>query len=291
MCALDSGEPSIVIVAGVSGSGKSSLLSLLEDYGYFCVENLPHMLLQETIAYLKQGNRYQRIAISLSSLTFLHSDGLDISSIKVGFPYVKLWFIECDRKTLLKRYDETRRPHPFFNQSKGLLNALELEDKALLAFSELADQHIDTSALTLQTFRKIVKERLILKQQPEHATQIHIFSFGFKYGMPEKADYLFDVRVLPNPFWDKKLRILTGLDKPVVAYLERHSDVVEMYSDIYGFLNKWLKAGQQKEKSYIEVAIGCTGGQHRSVYMVEKLYQSLSRSYSNISITHQELNK
>ena len=196
-------------------------------------------------------------------------------------------FLDADTNTLLKRFSETRRKHPLSNANLGLLEAIKLEKELLAPIANLASLTIDTSSLTLHDLRDIVRERVAEHKTGKLALQFQ--SFGFKHGIPIDADMVYDVRCLPNPYWVNTLRGLTGLNQEVVDYLEEQAEVLEMYNDIKDFLEKWIPAFELGNRSYITIAVGCTGGQHRSVYLCEKLKKHFSQTISNIQVRHREL--
>lgn len=286
---VNSASKSVVLLAGVSGAGKSIVLSILEDQGFFCIENLPLFLLEETLAYVLSNAQYkQNIVISLAPHSFLENENYHIQyaqgKYQVNLTY---WYIEASRDVLIKRYDETRGRHPFSDKTTTLEHAIDAEFAVLEQYASIADYTLDTTNLSLQELREIVCQKLLGKEKL--SSQIQVLSFGFKYGMPQKADYLFDVRSLPNPYWDKGLRLQTGLDFDVTDYLQKQPQVLEMIDDISKFLLKWCELQQQQGKSYIDVAIGCTGGQHRSVYIVEQLAGRLRVGFNNVIVSHREL--
>ncbi|GGG00026.1 RNase adapter protein RapZ [Cysteiniphilum litorale] len=286
---VNSASKSVVLLAGVSGAGKSTVLSILEDQGFFCIENLPLFLLEETLAYVLSNPQYkQNIVVSLAPHAFLGNDTYDVKHFEEKYRvHLAYWYIEASRNVLIKRYDETRRRHPFSDKSTTLEHAIDTEFTILESYASIADYTLDTTNLSLQELREIVCQKLLGKDKL--SSQLKIFSFGFKYGMPQKADYLFDVRSLPNPYWDKRLRLQTGLDVDVIEYLQKQPQVLEMIADISKFLLKWCELQQQQGKSYIDIAVGCTGGQHRSVYIVEQLADQLRASFNNVIVSHREL--
>ena len=286
---VDSASKSVVLLAGVSGAGKSTVLSILEDQGFFCIENLPLFLLEQTLAHVLNHSQYkQNIVISLAPHSFLENENFTVKHLQEKYQIIlSSWYIEASRNVLIKRYDETRRRHPFSNKTMTLEHAIDAEFGVLESYASVADYTLDTTNLTLQELREMLCQKLLSKENS--GSQIKIFSFGFKYGMPQKADYLFDVRSLPNPYWDKRLRLKTGLDADVINYLSKQTQVLQMIDDVSHFLLKWCDLQQQQGKSYIDVAIGCTGGQHRSVYIVEELAKRLTANFNNVLVSHREL--
>jgi UPF0042 nucleotide-binding protein len=282
----------LIIISGRSGSGKSTCLHVLEDLGYYCVDNMPGSLLTALAQRLSEesNQRLTQAAVSIDARNLSSDlskfqeifDQLDASDI-----HVQIIFLDADTNTLLKRFSETRRKHPLSNSSLGLLEAIKLEKELLLPIADLASLTIDTSSLTLHDLRDIVTERIAGQKAGKMALQFQ--SFGYKHGIPIDADMVFDVRCLPNPYWVNSLRSLTGLNQEVVEYLESYPEVIKMYSNIKDFLETWIPSFQHSNRSYITIALGCTGGQHRSVFLSEKLKKHFSQTISNIQVRHREL--
>lgn len=275
----------LVIVTGLSGSGKSIVLKALEDSGYYCVDNLPASLLQETAQHLTAAGR-QRVAVSIDTRsTALESLPGHIASLQADGIDVQVLFLESSAETLVKRFSETRRRHPLSSDATTLAESIRME-RALL--DQLADlgHRIDTSDLGPNTLRGWVKDFVNL----DHSGLTLLFaSFGFKHGIPLDADYVFDVRCLPNPHYDPLLKPLTGRDAPVVAFLEQQEAVHAMYNDIRQFVGNWLPCFVRDNRNYLTVAIGCTGGQHRSVYFVERLASCFKAQGQRVLVRHREL--
>jgi UPF0042 nucleotide-binding protein len=273
----------LIIVTGLSGSGKSVVLKALEDTGYYCVDNLPATLLPQI--YENLNGTQNRVAIS----TDTRSGALDalpenIEKLKAQGINVQVLFLESTKQALVKRFSETRRRHPLSNDVITLGESIELERKLLAPLSELG-HHIDTSDLSANTLRGWVKE--FVAQESKNITLLFT-SFGFKHGIPLDADFVFDVRCLPNPHYDPKLRPMTGRDTPVKSFLEQQPMVHDMYQDIQNFIARWLPSFVQENRSYLTIAIGCTGGQHRSVHIVEELGKHFSQQ-QQVLIRHREL--
>lgn len=282
----------LIIVSGRSGSGKSTCLHVLEDLGYYCVDNMPASLLAalaERIA-AENNNQLNEVAVSIDARN-LSSDLTQFREIfdrlEVAHIERQIIFLDADTNTLLKRFSETRRKHPLSSAKLGLLEAIKLEKELLSPIADLASLTIDTSSLTLHELRDIVRERVADRDASSLALQFQ--SFGYKHGLPIDADMVYDVRCLPNPYWIQSLRGLSGIDREVVDYLESQAEVLKMFNDIKDFLENWIPCFKLSNRSYITIAIGCTGGQHRSVYLCEKLKEHFSQTISNIQVRHREL--
>ena len=273
----------LIIVTGLSGSGKSVVLKALEDTGYYCVDNLPATLLPQIYENLAASQN--RVAISTDTRSAaLEALPENIERLKSQGVNVQVLFLESTTQALVKRFSETRRRHPLSNQDITLAESIERERKLLAPLSELG-HHIDTSDLSANTLRGWVKD--FVAQENKNITLLFT-SFGFKHGIPLDADFVFDVRCLPNPHYDPVLRPMTGRDAPVKAFLAEQTLVQEMYQDIQNFVSRWLPSFVQENRSYLTIAIGCTGGQHRSVYIVEELGQHFSKQ-QQVLIRHREL--
>ena len=273
----------LIIVTGLSGSGKSVVLKALEDAGYYCVDNLPATLLPQI--YENLNDSQSRVAISTDTRSgALEALPENIEKLKAQGINVQVLFLESTKQALVKRFSETRRRHPLSNDDITLGESIELERKLLAPLSELG-HHIDTSDLSANTLRGWVKD--FVAQESKNITLLFT-SFGFKHGIPLDADFVFDVRCLPNPHYDPKLRPMTGRDAPVKAFLEQQPMVHDMYKDIQNFVARWLPSFIQENRSYLTIAIGCTGGQHRSVHIVEELGKHFSQQ-QQVLIRHREL--
>ncbi|MDG2089634.1 MAG: RNase adapter RapZ [Gammaproteobacteria bacterium] len=284
----------LIIISGRSGSGKSTCLHVLEDLGYYCVDNMPASLLEALAERIAEENNTEldKVAVSIDARNLSG----DISKFREIFNRIdastldqQIIFLDAETNTLLKRFSETRRKHPLSNSDLGLLEAIKLEKDLLSPIADLASLNIDTSTLNLHDLRDIVRDRVANHQPNVLALQFQ--SFGFKHGTPIDADMVYDVRCLPNPYWVNALRGLTGLDPEVIEYLEAELDVDKMFNDIKDFLETWIPSFERNNRSYITIALGCTGGQHRSVYLSEKLREHFSQTISNIQVRHRELNK
>lgn len=284
----------IIVVAGISGAGKTTVINTLEDRGYFCIEHLPYFLLEQTLSHIGAAEKYgDKVAISLDSISFLNSsEGWHDCIQRLATLYsIDYWFVYADNDVLITRYNETRRRHPYSLSALSLEQSLNNEVEALSYYAHHANRCLDTSRLSMASLRMLVENILSsdLADQTHTSLQIHLFSFGFKYGMPTKADYLFDVRCLPNPYWDIALRKYNGLEQPIIDFMLSHGEVEEMIDDIVHFLQKWCQSYQKQSRSYLDIGIGCTGGQHRSVYIVENIAKKLSKNYPISSVKHREL--
>ena len=285
----------LVIVTGLSGSGKSIALRVLEDSGYYCIDNLPATLLPQISHHLDATNSKEthigKVAISIDSRSAaLQALPNAIEMLKSSGILVKVLFLESSVETLVKRFSETRRKHPLSNAETTLAESILHERELLAGISDLG-HHIDTSNLSANTLRNYIRELITQPSTSKsHPGLILLFtSFGFKNGLPLDADFVFDVRSLPNPHYDPALRPLTGKDFTIKAFLENEPQVIEMLSDIQHYVEKWLPSFNQDNRSYLTVAIGCTGGQHRSVYFVEQLSAYFKQQKQHVIIRHREL--
>lgn len=258
----------LVVITGLSGSGKSVALAVLEDSGYYCVDNLPATLLEENLSVLEQAG-YGRVAITTdgrsgNALRTL-PDALD--RLRARGHDVRVMFLDARDDTLVRRYSETRRRHPLADGARTLEESIRFE-RAMLEDLHDRGHHIDTSDLAPNVLRRWVKEFVGV---PATGTMLLFESFGFKEGVPLDADFVFDVRCLPNPYYDPQLRPLTGCDAPVATFLEGVPEVQQMLGDIGDFIASWLPCFRRDNRAYLTVAIGCTGGMHRSVFFAERL--------------------
>ncbi|MDO9195077.1 RNase adapter RapZ [Rhodoferax sp.] len=284
----------IVLITGMSGSGKSVVLRALEDAGFFCVDNLPPELLQPFVA-LEKAHKASRVAIAMDvrTATSLPLVPEQLAALRKQGVMIRSLFLDASTETLVRRYSETRRKHPLSQSDadhsvqdlrRALVDAIELE-RVLLA--DLREQAlvIDTSIMRPSQLQSYVKS---LISTPGEQMTLVFESFAFKRGVPGDADYVFDVRMLPNPHYEPELRHLTGQDEPVAAFLKEQADVAQMLEHIEKFLNRWLDALARDHRSYVTVAIGCTGGQHRSVYLVEELAKLFGNKWVTLK-RHREL--
>ena len=281
-------QNNIVVISGLSGAGKSVALQSLEDIGYYCIDNMPLTLLPEFSRQLEDATRNKRAAVSIDSrnldfLEALHSNA-DGEAITDGF--AELIFVEATAEVLLRRYSETRRKHPLSDLNTNLMQSIDKEVDLLAPLRRNADHIVDTSSLTPHELREKIRQ---IVGRSKQGVMLSIESFGFKHGPPRHADFLFDVRCLPNPYWDKKIRHLSGLDPEVIRFLEAEPAVLRMCDDIARFLQDWLPAFEADNRSYLTVAIGCTGGHHRSVYTANRLAQQFKKVMPNVQVQHRDL--
>jgi RNase adapter protein RapZ len=258
----------LVVISGLSGSGKSVALAVLEDAGFYVVDNLPATLLGANLAFLRDSG-YGRVAVTMDARSGQALRELPpmLDALKARGDDVRVLFLDARDDTLVRRYSETRRKHPLADGERTLEESIHRERELLEEIGERG-HHIDTSDIAPNTLRTWVKEFVGI---PATGTTLLFESFGFKQGIPVDADLVFDVRCLPNPFYDPKLRPLTGRDPEVVAFLDANGDAQQMLADIGDFVERWLPCFRRDNRAYLTVAIGCTGGMHRSVYFAEKL--------------------
>ena len=275
----------LIIVTGLSGSGKSIALRALEDSGFYCIDNLPATLLPQ-ISHHLEASHQSKVAISIDSRSAaLEALPSAIEHLKNSGNIVDVLFLESNVETLVKRFSETRRKHPLSNDDTTLAESIAHERELLTRIAGLGHR-IDTSNLSANTLRNHIRE---LIAQPNNSLILLFTSFGYKNGIPLDADFVFDVRSLPNPHYDPILKTLTGKDPAIIAFLEKVPTVIEMLGDIQYYVEKWLPSFDQDNRSYLTVAIGCTGGQHRSVYFVEQLSQYFRKQQQKVIVRHREL--
>lgn len=275
------------IVSGRSGSGKSVALRVLEDLGYYCVDNLPVNLLPQFLA--AQDGKDSQIAVSID-IRNMPADPDEITDTLAKLPNdvdIDIFFLDADDAVLIKRFSETRRLHPLSRDNLSLEQAIEREKLLLTPIKERADKVINTSQHSVHDLSEAVRS-LVLGRTNRDLVMV-FESFGFKHGLPSDADYVFDVRFLPNPHWEPALRPLTGLDEPVKMFLAAEQDVAMLIAQIKSFLESWLPALENNNRSYLTVAIGCTGGQHRSVYIAQYLADYFSATGHQVQVRHRTL--
>ncbi|MFM2407966.1 MAG: hypothetical protein RL358_708 [Pseudomonadota bacterium] len=275
----------LFLISGLSGSGKSVALKVLEDSGYYCVDNLPAELLATLVAHL-QASGYSKIAVSIDvrSANSAPHVPLLLEELKARGVQVHVIFLDARSDTLVKRFSESRRLHPLNDGVLTLPECVQRERDLLANISDIGHR-IDTSDISANALRAWIKQFVAV----DHANITLLFeSFGFKHGIPLDADFVFDVRCLPNPHYNPALQALTGRDLPVISFLDATPDAQAMASDIQTFITRWLPNFIADNRSYFTVAIGCTGGQHRSVYLVEKLAKHFAAT-QQVLIRHREL--
>ncbi|PMM84031.1 RNase adapter RapZ [Vibrio breoganii] len=281
----------LVVVSGNSGGGKSVALRALEDIGYYCVDNLPVTLLSAFVDGLSPQQRKVAVSIDIRNLPTNPSQVAAVLTTLDDSVQVTVLYLEANEETLVKRYSETRRIHPLslVKDSRSLQQAIVEEKRLLSALKEQADLVIDSSKLSIHELSEMVRKRILGRDGQE---LVMVFqSFGFKHGLPSDVDYVFDVRFLPNPHWEPELRPLTGLDKPIQDYLFGFEDVVELKGQIQAFIERWLPSLEKNNRSYLTVAIGCTGGKHRSVFLTQQIGEYFLKQGQHVLIRHNELEK
>ena len=283
----------LTIVTGLSGSGKSVALHTLEDEGFFCIDNLPANLLSDLIdKLLASGSElYSKLAIGIDMRSERASADNLIKLLgdlrRRSDATVEVLFLDTDRTTLVTRFSETRRKHPLSSQDLPLINAIDEEARLMDPVKHEAELVVDTSALNLHDLRDIIRTYLLGKT---HGGLALIFqSFGFKHGTPASTDFMFDVRCLPNPHWEPDLRRFNGCEKPIIQFLEEQPEVEDMFGDIRDFAQRWLPLFEAENRAYLTISVGCTGGRHRSVYLIERLTAHFSAQRGNVSKRHREL--
>ena len=283
----------LVLISGLSGSGKSVAINTLEDDDFYCIDNMPLSMLLTCIEHLtsKDSMYYGKIAIGV--------DARNASKDIVSFPDIvkaikksgielELIHLEANEETLIQRYSETRRKHPLTKNGLPLVEAIQMEKNILENLVLLADLRIDTTSTNVRELRSIITEQ-VCKKESSYLT-ILLQSFGFKFGVPNNSDYVFDIRCLPNPYWEKSLRELTGKDTEVIEYLQSHDEVKQMINSISDFIGKWLPLFAKENRSYLSVSIGCTGGRHRSVHITECLSNRFNDFKDiHVSVRHRDL--
>jgi UPF0042 nucleotide-binding protein len=278
----------LVIISGRSGSGKSLALHALEDLGFYCIDNLPLSLLSGLESHI--GGSQPLVAVSI-----------DARNIATQIPHFKeivselnnsrfkreIIYLDASDSILLRRFSETRRKHPLSNENTSLKEAIRKEKELLTPIATMADLTIDTGPLNRQALYELIKGRVAAHQG--NRLQVLLQSFGYNQGLPPDADFVFDLRCLPNPYWEPSLRELTGKDKAVIEYLSSKPEVKRLEDEIYQFLLNWIPMFEADHRSYVTVALGCTGGQHRSVFLTENLAERLRKKMPNIQLRHREL--
>lgn len=276
-------------MSGRSGAGKSVALRALEDVGYYCVDNIPLPLVPQLAAYLAKSQQATVVSLDIRNLP---EDPKALDDMLSALPpsiRTSIIFLDCGRKTLIRRYSDSRRLHPLADKEISLESAIDLESRLLEPLVQQANHIIDTTYLSSHELAEKLRE--LLKGNPEKELNIIIQSFGFKYGVPVDADYVFDVRFLPNPHWNPELRPMTGLEQPVIDFLERQTEVHEFIYHTRNYLELWLPALEKNNRSYLTIAIGCTGGKHRSVFIAEQLGKYFAARNKKVQVRHRSLEK
>lgn len=282
----------LIIVSGLSGSGKSITLDTLEDCGYYCIDNLPITLIEAFTHQFTQSDHqsYSKAAISIDARNqncnqaeFTHI--LELAK-KLGIN-CEIIYLQADSNTLLKRFSETRRKHPLTDSDHPLAEAIRLERAILEPLARSADLVIDTTSTNVHQLRELIRGRV--SSNINRNLSLFFQSFGYKHGLPLDADFVFDARCLPNPHWEPNLRALTGRDQPVTDFLANNRHASQFLDDVTGFLQRWIPLFEAENRSYLTIAIGCTGGQHRSVYLIEQLNRQFRHTPNNILVRHREL--
>jgi RNase adapter protein RapZ len=282
----------IIILSGLSGSGKSVALHMLEDLGFYCIDNIPAALLKPFISYTVRSpeSTYQRTAIGLDA----RNTAAEIATVPQLVDELKRSGMQCEvmfliaaEDELLRRFAETRRKHPLAREDIGLREAMTLERQLLEPILLVADLVVDTSRMGVHALRDIIHKRVAGRVTGK--LSITFESFGFKHGIPGDADFVFDARALPNPYWEPGLRMLTGRDAEVIRFLENHTNVTRLIEDIATFLRPRVPEYQASNRGYLTVAVGCTGGQHRSVYIVDRLAEKFAAEFGNVTARHNSL--
>jgi len=286
----------LIIISGRSGSGKSTALRALEDAGFSCIDNFPVELLPSLVSSVlteQEASAKQASALNPAYAVCIdaRSHGLETfpefhAQLDPSRIHCEVIYLDALSGTLVKRFSETRRRHPLTNDETDLLQAIEAEKTLLSGISNLADLTLDTTLMRGSELVEVVRKQIAEDRSP--GISMLFRSFGFKFGVPVDADMVFDIRCLPNPYWEENLRPQTGADQPVIDYLGEQSEVQEMFEDIRTFLERWVPRFEADNRAYINIAIGCTGGRHRSVYMAERLKAHFNGRFDNVLVRHRE---
>ncbi|HTT01637.1 MAG TPA: RNase adapter RapZ [Steroidobacteraceae bacterium] len=279
----------IIVVSGLSGSGKSVALHMLEDLGFYCIDNMPAAMLKPFISHTVRSAEatYERTAVGLDARNTPHEVATVpqlIDELKRSGIHCEVLFLVASDEELLRRFAETRRKHPMSREHLGLHEAIAIERRLLEPIAYAADLIVDTSRMSIHELRQLVHERM--ERRVVERLSITFESFGYKYGIPGDADFVFDARALPNPYWEPALRNLTGRDPEVIRFLESHASVARLIEDIDRFIDARVPEYLASTRGYLTVAVGCTGGQHRSVYIVDHLTRRFAARYPQVSARH-----
>ena len=283
----------IIIITGMSGAGKSQAIQILEDQGYFCVDNIPPQLIVTFINLCQQAaTEIEKIALvtDIRGDAFLDGKATSLTEIKANRNDIRLIFLDARDEVLVSRYQETRRDHPLTDSTSNLVEAIQQERKSLEHFREIADEVIDTSDLKVSDFKELL-EKLADSKTDHSRPKVKIYSFGFKYASPMGADYVFDVRFLPNPFYKQELRNLTGEDPSVRDYVMSFAEARDFYDKLLDLLEFVIPQFAKVSKNTVEIAIGCTGGQHRSVTFAWLLNKALKEKGFQTTLKHRDIKR
>jgi UPF0042 nucleotide-binding protein len=284
----------LIIVSGLSGSGKSVALHVLEDLGYYCIDNIPAALLKSAVHEVHSGEGWaaEHLAVGVDARNRPRDlealPGL-IEDLRAQGVHTDIIFLHANDEVLLQRYSESRRRHPLAEHGTELRNAINTERDILAQINDAADLIIDTSLTSIYELADVIRERVDRRQS--ESLSVLIESFGFKHRIPADADFVFDMRCVPNPYWSVELRGRTGLDNEVIEFLDADETFSALFEDIVGFLNRWIPRFEDAHRSYLTIAVGCTGGQHRSVHMAEKLAASLRKQHEPVLTRHNNLSQ
>ncbi len=284
----------LIIVSGLSGSGKSVALHVLEDLGYYCIDNIPAALLKSAVHEVHSGEGWaaEHLAVGVDARNRPRDlealPGL-IEDLRAQGVHTDIIFLHANDEVLLQRYSESRRRHPLAEHGTELRNAINAERDILAQINDAADLIIDTSLTSIYELADVIRERV--DRRESESLSVLIESFGFKHRIPADADFVFDMRCVPNPYWSVELRGRTGLDNEVIEFLDADETFSALFEDIVGFLNRWIPRFEDAHRSYLTIAVGCTGGQHRSVHMAEKLAASLRKKHEPVLTRHNNLSQ
>lgn len=287
-------ELRLIIVSGLSGSGKSVALHVLEDLGYYCIDNIPAALLKSAVHEVHSGENpaAERLAVGVDARNRPQDlealPGL-IADLREQGVHTEIVFLHASDEVLLQRYSESRRRHPLATHGAELRIAIEAEREILARINDAADLIIDTSRTSIYELADVIRQRV--DSRKSESLSVLIESFGFKHRIPADADFVFDTRCLPNPYWSAALRGLTGLDQEVIEFLDAADDFNAMYEDIVAFLDRWIPRFEDAHRGYLTIAIGCTGGQHRSVHMAEKIATELRKKHEPVLTRHNNISQ
>ena len=284
----------LIVVSGRSGSGKSTALHVLEDIGFTCIDNLPIGMLSALFAHIRQDGDNGRKKIAVGVDTRNITGQLDqfptiLERLRADGIACEVLYLDASNSALIRRFSETRRRHPLSSATVDLKKAIALDQKLLEPVAAIASRQIDTTSMSLHQLRDLIKKQIAAETSSGMAVLFQ--SFAFKYGVPVDADFVFDVRCLPNPYWKKELRLYNGNDQPVIEFLDSQTEVAAMLADLNGFLSRWIPRYAATNRSYLTIAVGCTGGQHRSVYVCNQLTQQFAKQFANIQVQHRELER